>query len=170
VLWLKKTLEAFPDVSPGLVEIEILESAALDDLQHVCEIMQACQALGVKFALDDFGTGYSSLAYLKTLPAETLKIDQTFVRNILDDKDDLVLVSAVIGLARVFNRKVIAEGVETPAHGVRLLQLGCDFAQGFGIAHPMAAQAVLPWAHAFTPDPTWAAVGPPEPAFRGGPV
>jgi diguanylate cyclase (GGDEF)-like protein/PAS domain S-box-containing protein len=170
VVWLKKTLEAFPDVPPGLLEIEILESAALDDLQHVCEIMQACQALGVKFALDDFGTGYSSLAYLKTLPAETLKIDQTFVRNILEDQDDLVLVSAVIGLARVFNRKVIAEGVETPAHGVRLLQLGCDCAQGFGIARPMAAQAVLPWAHAFKPDPAWAAVGPAEPAFRSGPA
>ena len=153
---LKESLAQFADVPAQSLEIEILESAALDDLRHVREVMQQCQALGVTFALDDFGTGYSSLAYLKRLPADTLKIDQTFVRDMQDDKDDLALVSAVIGLARLFNRHVIAEGVETAAHGALLISLGCDYGQGYGIARPMAADAVLPWVIGYTPAPSWA--------------
>lgn len=156
VLQLKAVLAEFPDVPPELLEIEILESAALDDLQQVRQVMQECQALGVQFALDDFGTGYSSLAYLKRLPANTLKIDQTFVRDMQGNRDDLALVSAMIGLARVFNRHIVAEGVETAAHGELLIKLGCDHAQGYGIARPMPAESVLPWSLGFTPAPNWA--------------
>lgn len=156
VVKLKAVLADFSDVPAELLEIEVLESAALEDVQHVCNVMLECQALGVTFALDDFGTGYSSLAYLKRLPADTLKIDQTFVRDMLDNTDDLALVSAVIGLARVFNRHVIAEGVESTSHGVQLIRLGCDFAQGYGVARPMPADAVLPWACDFRPAPEWA--------------
>jgi EAL domain-containing protein (putative c-di-GMP-specific phosphodiesterase class I) len=109
----------------------------------------ACQELGIKFALDDFGTGYSSLSYLKRLPADTLKIDQSFVRDILDDEDDLALVQAIIGLAQIFNKNVIAEGVETQAHGKLLVELGCELAQGFGIAKPMPADNVAEWTENF---------------------
>ncbi len=152
---LRAILNEFPGVPPGLLELEILESSALHDVGHVRGIMQECQAFGIRFALDDFGTGYSSMSYLKRLPAEMLKIDQSFVRNMLVDRDDLHLVSAVIGLARAFNRDVIAEGVETVEHGALLIRLGCDLAQGYGIARPMPPENVLAWADAFVAAPEW---------------
>lgn len=154
---LKAILEEFPGVRPNMLELEILESSALHDLEHVRRIIRACQSLGITFALDDFGTGYSSMSYLKRLPADIVKIDQSFVRNMLNDPDDLHLVRAVIGLARSFSLSVIAEGVESVEHGTRLLELGCDLAQGYGIAHPMPAEAVLEWAGRFTPAPQWQA-------------
>jgi len=119
-------------------------------------VMQACQALGVRFALDDFGTGYSSLAYLKRLPAEQIKIDQSFVRDMLVDEEDLAIVKGVIGLAQAFGREVIAEGVETIAHGTLLLGLGCELAQGYGIARPMPAQELPGWVARWRPDAAWA--------------
>ena len=142
-------LAEFPDVPPHMLELEILESSALSDINHVRAIMQACQAQGISFALDDFGTGYSSMSYLKRLPADILKIDQSFVRNMLEDRDDLHLVSAVIGLAKSFGRAVIAEGVETVEHGAMLMRLGCDLVQGYGVARPMPADVVLEWVSAF---------------------
>ena len=152
---LKHRLNCHPRVPPRALEIEILESVALGDINQVHQLIRDCQALGVSFSLDDFGTGYSSLSYLKRLPAETIKIDQSFVRDILDDKDDLALVEAVIGMARVFDRSVIAEGVETVEHGVLLMRLGCDLAQGYGIARPMPATQVLGWAANYVADPLW---------------
>ena len=154
---LKAILEEFPGIRPNMLELEILESSALHDLEHVRRIIRACQALGITFALDDFGTGYSSMSYLKCLPADIVKIDQSFVRNMLNDPDDLHLVRAVIGLARSFSLSVIAEGVESVEHGTRLLELGCDLAQGFGIADPMPAETVLDWAWRFVPAPQWQA-------------
>ncbi|MDC8759766.1 putative bifunctional diguanylate cyclase/phosphodiesterase [Janthinobacterium fluminis] len=154
---LKAILAEFPGVRASMLELEILESSALDDIEHVRRVMRACQQLGITFALDDFGTGYSSMSYLKRLPANILKIDQSFVRNMLNDRDDLHLVGAVIGLAKSFKLTVIAEGVETVAHGSRLMQMGCDLAQGYGIARPMPADAVLKWAAAFAPAPEWRA-------------
>ena len=153
---LKDILAGHPAVAPRLLELEILESAALGDIHYVRNLITACHALGVTFALDDFGTGYSSLTYLKRLPADVLKVDQTFVRDMLDDQEDLALVKAVISLAAVFNRSVIAEGVETAEHGVLLMQLGCDLAQGYGIARPMPAVAVASWLQQYRPAPDWA--------------
>ena len=150
---LKDLLLTCPEVSPAQLELEILESAALQDMHYMRSMMRSCQALGVRFALDDFGTGFSSLSYLKRLPAESIKIDQSFVRGILHDEDDLTLVIAIITLAQAFNRHVIAEGVETPAHGDKLLALGCERAQGFGIAPPMPAHEVLAWTRAYEQAP-----------------
>src|SRR5471032_186742 len=150
-------LAEFPDVPPHMLELEILESSALNDIGHVRAIMLACQSLGISFALDDFGTGYSSMAYLKRLPADVLKIDQSFVRNMLVERDDLHLVSAVIGLAKAFGLSVIAEGVETVEHGALLMRLGCDLAQGYGIARPMPAADVLAWTEAFDTAHVWQA-------------
>ncbi len=138
-------LAAHPDVEPQHLELEVLETSALDDVKQVSTIMNACMALGVKFALDDFGTGYSSLTYLRRLPAHLIKIDQTFVRDMLEDVDDLAIVEGVVALAKSFKRKVIAEGVETLQHGTTLLQLGCELAQGYGIAKPMAAEHIPAW-------------------------
>ena len=152
---LREILALFPELPPQTLEIEILESAAVQDIQSVRELMLAAQQLGVRFALDDFGTGYSSLSYLKRLPANILKIDQSFIRDMLDDQDDLALIGAIIGLARAFKREVIAEGVETSAHGVALMRLGCDFGQGFGIARPMPADAVVSWVRNYVAPAAW---------------
>ncbi|WP_229258317.1 putative bifunctional diguanylate cyclase/phosphodiesterase [Duganella rivi] len=169
---LKTILGEFPDVPPHMLELEILESSALSDIAHVRSIMLDCQALGISFALDDFGTGYSSMSYLKRLPADMLKIDQSFVRNMLVDRDDLHLVSAVIGLARSFGLGVIAEGVETIEHGAMLMRLGCDLAQGYGIARPMPADDVLSWVASFDTAAVWqaAAVLPPIVSLHGDPA
>jgi EAL domain-containing protein (putative c-di-GMP-specific phosphodiesterase class I) len=134
-----------PAVAPGMLEIEIVETSAMEDLAAASQTMQDCQRMGVQFAIDDFGTGYSSLTYLKRLPAQTLKIDQSFVRDMLDDREDLAIVQGVIGLAHAFGRRVIAEGVETLAHGHRLLELGCVLLQGYGIARPMPAEQLPGW-------------------------
>jgi len=148
---LKELLAYHPGVPPNLLDIEIIESVILDDFELVAQCLAECQKLGVTFSLDDFGTGYSSLSYLKLLPTQTIKIDQSFIRNILEDKDDLALTEIIIGLAKVFGRKVVAEGVETVEHSVRLMHLGCDMAQGYGIAKPMSADQVDHWVRQFVP-------------------
>jgi EAL domain-containing protein (putative c-di-GMP-specific phosphodiesterase class I) len=152
---LRVVLMAHPTVLSGRLELELLETSALEDVAGVSELINACQKMGVRFALDDFGTGYSSLTYLKRLPVALLKIDQSFVRNMLDDPDDLAILEGVIGLANAFKREVIAEGVETVAHGTLLLAMGCDFAQGYGIARPMPAHAFPAWATDWRPDAAW---------------
>ena len=156
---LSQQLAVHPDVKPAQLELELLESSALDDVERVIAIIGACRALGLRFSLDAFGTGYSSLTYLKRLPADTLKIDRSFVHDMLDDPDDLAIVQGIIGLAAAFRRTVVAEGVETVAHGARLLELGCVLAQGFGIARPMPAAAVADWVVHWKPDPAWRGQG-----------
>jgi EAL domain-containing protein (putative c-di-GMP-specific phosphodiesterase class I) len=138
-------LARHPEVPHHCLELEILESSALKDITVVAQVLHACNAGEVGVALDDFGTGYSSLTYLKHLPAETLKIDQSFVRDMVSDTEDLAIVNGVIGLARAFGRQVIAEGVENARQSALLLQLGCHFQQGFGIARPMAAGQFPAW-------------------------
>jgi diguanylate cyclase (GGDEF)-like protein/PAS domain S-box-containing protein len=138
-------LAAHPEVDPKYLELEILESSELSDISQVFDTMSACHDLGVRFALDDFGTGYSSLTHIKRLPAYLIKIDQGFVRDMLEDVDDLAIVESVIGLAKTFKREVIAEGVETIEHEVALLKLGCELAQGYGIARPMTAGDIPEW-------------------------
>ncbi len=150
-----RLLAAHPEVDPRYLELEILETSALNDLKKVSSTMNACQALGVHFALDDFGTGYSSLTYLKHLPAYYIKIDQSFVRDMLKDADDLAIIEGVIGLAKAFDREVIAEGVESIAHGVALLKLGCELAQGYGIARPMSAGDIPQWMSNWKADDAW---------------
>ncbi len=148
-------LAGHPEVPRDHLELEILETSALDDVAQVSEIMSACRQMGIRFSLDDFGTGYSSLTYLSRLPAQVLKIDQSFVRGMLDDPNDLAIVNGVIGLASAFHRQVIAEGVETEAHGAQLIALGCVLAQGYGIAHPMPAEEFPHWAGRWNLDPRW---------------
>ena len=152
---LRILLASHPRVGSPFLELEILETSALADLGMITELMRSCQRIGVRFALDDFGTGYSALTYLKRLPAEILKIDQTFVRDMLEDQDDLAIVKGIIGLAQAFRREVIAEGVETAAVGEMLLSLGCDLAQGYGIARPMPGQAIPGWVKTWRPYAAW---------------
>ncbi|MFB0935879.1 MAG: EAL domain-containing protein [Propionivibrio sp.] len=157
---LRSILEAHASIDPGHLEIEILETSALEDVARVAEIIESARVLGVSFSLDDFGTGYSSLTYLKRLSVSQLKIDQSFVRDMLDDPDDLAILEGVIGLARAFRRQVIAEGVETADHGRMLLQLGCELAQGYGIARPMPGEDLPRWVAAWKPDAAWRDAAP----------
>ena len=142
---LRRKLAEHPTLPPGLLEIEILETAALQDMSKAKEIISECNKMGVGFALDDFGTGYSSLTYLRSIPAGTLKIDQTFVRDMLEDQGDRAIVDGIIVLARAFDLKVVAEGVETSEHYRALVKMGCQIGQGYGIARPMSAAKFHEW-------------------------
>jgi diguanylate cyclase (GGDEF)-like protein len=153
-------LAEHPRVRPAQLEIEVIETSALSDVLQVSQVLNACHKIGVSVALDDFGTGYSSLSYLKRLPANVLKIDQSFVREMFEDPENLTILEGVLGLASAFRLNVIAEGVETPNHGLVLLQLGCEFAQGFGIARPMPAEEIPNWVAQWRPDPRWKQVKP----------
>jgi len=155
---LQVILAKHPKARPNCLELEVLETSALNDMNQVSQVIDGCHAMGVKFALDDFGTGYSSLTYLKRLRVAMLKIDQSFVRDMLDDPDDLAILQGVIGLAAAFKREVIAEGVETVTHGTALLQLGCDLAQGYGIARPMSPDQLPIWVANWKPDAAWVTV------------
>ncbi len=153
--WLEQCLARHPTVPGHLVEIEITESAALYDLQAVTQTLQSLRALGVSISLDDFGTGYSSLTYLRRLPMDTLKIDQSFVHGMMGDPGDLAIVQGVIGLARSFGYRVIAEGVETIEQGQMLLQLGCPQAQGYCIGRPMPRDAFVQWVDTWQAPMQW---------------
>jgi diguanylate cyclase (GGDEF)-like protein/PAS domain S-box-containing protein len=157
---LRTLLSAHPDVQPCELSIEMLETSALQDLIRASDVIDQCRKFGVLFALDDFGTGYSSLTYLKHLPVSQLKIDQSFVRDMLDDPDDLSILEGVLGLAIAFHREVIAEGVETSEHGMMLLQLGCDLAQGYGIGRPMPASEFPACMDHWRTHPSWGNLPP----------
>ncbi|NTV09297.1 MAG: EAL domain-containing protein [Zoogloea sp.] len=152
---LKGLLERHPAVRPGDLEVEILETSALEDVTVVSRIIEECGRLGVRFALDDFGTGSSSLAYFRQLPAQVLKIDRSFVRDMLQDPDDLAIVKGVIALTRAFRREVIAEGVESVEHGAMLLSMGCEFGQGYGICRPMPPHELPVWLDKFRSSRQW---------------
>ena len=153
-------LDLHPTIDSKDLQLEILESSVLKDITAISGIIKSCQnVLGVDVALDDFGTGYSSLTHIRNLSANTIKIDQTFVRDLLDDPSDYSIIEGVIGLAQAFNRNVIAEGVENEAVGIMLLIMGCDNAQGEGIAWPLPAKDVAPWIESYTPNLRWIAYG-----------
>ena len=144
-----------PKVNPNSLELEVLETGVLTKISEVTATMNTCQELGVRFSLDDFGMGYSSLNHIKQLPAHLIKIDKSFVIGMLDDAEDLAIVQGVVGLAKAFQREVIAEGLETLAHGAELLQIGCFLAQGFAIARPMPADEIPKWLSSWKKDGFW---------------
>ncbi|EGV19642.1 diguanylate cyclase/phosphodiesterase with PAS/PAC and Chase sensor(s) [Thiocapsa marina 5811] len=152
---LNARLLAHPDRAPNGLELELLETSAQDDLVSVSKVIDACREIGVHCAMDDFGTGYSSLTCLKRLAVSLLKVDQGFVRDMLDDPGDLAIVESVLGLAAAFHHEVLAEGVESLEHGEILLQLGCELAQGYVIARPMPGESIPPWVRAWRPDRRW---------------
>ena len=152
---LRAMLAAHPNHRSGDLELEVLETSALADVALISQVIEACRAIGVPCALGDFGAGYASLTYLKRLPAIPIKIDRSFVHDMFDDPDDLAILEGMLGLARVFSRHAIAEGVETVEQGEMLLQLGCELAQGYGIARPMPAADFPGWAATWRPNPVW---------------
>ncbi len=153
---LRDILQVYPDGEPGMLELEVVETTALEDLDEITERIRGCMELGVDFALDDFGTGYSSLTYLRELPAGQVKIDRSFVRDMLENASDRALVESIVGMAHTLGRQVVAEGVETLAHGVPLIRCGCDWAQGYGIARPMPPEDLPGWLATWSMPPVWA--------------
>lgn len=125
------TLKAFPGVKPSQIQFEVVETSAIANIELISTLMKKFNDFGISFALDDFGTGYSSLSHLRSLPIHTLKIDQSFVLNMLECQEDLSIVQSVIALSKAFNCKVLAEGVETLETAQALQALGCDAAQGY---------------------------------------
>ncbi len=128
---------------PEWLELEITESFVMNSPAHSIPIMQSLRSQGIELAIDDFGTGHSSLAYLKQLPISRLKVDQSFVRDVPSDQNDMAIIQAVIALGHSLQLHVLAEGVETPAQRDFLRQAGCDEVQGYLYAHPLSAEALL---------------------------
>lgn len=153
---LRSLVYKYPELDPSRLQLEILESHALEDLSVVASVVSQCRdELGIETVLDDFGTGYSSLSHIRTLPVTAVKIDQIFVRNMLNDPDDCKIVEGVIALARAFDLDVIAEGVESDMHGQVLMAMGCDNAQGFTIARPVLADEIAEWLQQYQPVSGW---------------
>jgi diguanylate cyclase (GGDEF)-like protein len=124
-------------INPALLKLELTESMLLNDVNSTIETMSALKEIGVQFSLDDFGTGFSSLQYLKRLPLNQLKIDQSFVRDIAEDSSDQAIVQTIIAMAQTLNLNVIAEGVETKAQQALLLESGCTHFQGYLFGKPV---------------------------------
>lgn len=124
-------------LDPKMIELEVTESVFMDEIEHTVQILHNLHALGVELAIDDFGTGYSSLSYLSQFPIDRLKIDQSFIRNALNDKDNASIARTIINLGHSLNLKVIAEGVETKEHEDFLVKEGCDEVQGFRYSRPV---------------------------------
>ncbi len=142
---LAEQLAVHPRLPRYVLEIELLETETMSDLSLVHFAIEELERLGVRVSIDDFGTGYSSLTYLQQLPAHFIKIDQSFVRDLLGNEKDRTLVQGIINLARTFGRQTVAEGVETERHAELLRQMGCDILQGYGIARPMPRTDLEAW-------------------------
>ncbi|HER27192.1 MAG TPA: EAL domain-containing protein [Rhodospirillales bacterium] len=136
---IRSTLEE-TGLDPTLLEIEITESTAMDDASNAARILDSLKAIGVRISLDDFGTGYSSLAYLKRFPLDTIKIDMSFIHDILTSSNDAAIVQAVINMGQALDMTVIAEGVETGDQYAHLADSGCDEVQGYYFSKPVRAE------------------------------
>ena len=134
-------------ISPTQLELEITESAIMDDPQRAMRTLNSIRELGVRFTIDDFGTGYSSLAHLKKLPVDSIKIDKSFVQNMERDKDNAVIVRSIIDLGHNLGLKVIAEGVETLEAKEMLTTFDCDEAQGYYFCHPVMPSEITDFLH-----------------------
>ncbi|NWO07192.1 MAG: EAL domain-containing protein [Alteromonadaceae bacterium] len=131
------------------LKLEILETTALDDAEIVIDRLSSCEQLGIDVALDDFGTGYSSLDYFRRLPVQEIKIDRSFVGEMLNDREDEMIVGAIIGLSKNFERRVVAEGIEDEATEKRLVELGCRYGQGYHYSRPVDVDKALKWANEY---------------------
>lgn len=169
--YLKMVLDKNPIVLGSDFEIEIKESAAFANIENIAITIKACQEIGVRIALDDFGTGDLSFTSFKKLHVDILKIDQNIVRDMCHHSDELEISEVAIKIAKVFQRDIIAEGVETIEQGLLLMQLGCPLAQGYAIARPMPPDSLLKWLKNWQGESRWGDLGgsvlygqsPPEP-------
>ncbi|WP_208513696.1 bifunctional diguanylate cyclase/phosphodiesterase [Variovorax paradoxus] len=164
---LAQHLAQFPKLGAGTLELEILETTAISKFSTVARFVEACKGLGVPVAIDDFGTGYSSLTYLRQLPVSSVKIDQSFIRGMLESEQDRAIVQGILALLKALGRTPVAEGVETLELGEALLEMGCTLAQGYGISMPLSACDIPQWVKDFERVPLW---GPQQHRAQAVPV
>ena len=157
---LERMLNQFNKEQRVPLDLEITESKAVAGVRDFPALIRQCEALGVTFSLDNFGTGYSTLEHLRRIPAQSLKIDRSFVHNLLANAEDRILVEAAIGLGRTFGRKIVAEGVENVAQFRWLRAAGCDEMQGFLIAEPMDPTSFIDWLLHYHPPANWLKLTP----------
>jgi diguanylate cyclase len=138
-------LNKYPDVPATHLELELLESSAIDDSRNIASVAGVCQRMGIKIALDDFGTGYSTLSHLRNLSVDVLKIDRSYVQDMLTNQSNIAIIKGIIGFAKAFNCQIIAEGIETEAQLAALVDLGCHYGQGYYLARPMPAESIDLW-------------------------
>lgn len=141
-------LKSYPGVKPEQIVLEITESAAIKDFDIAKNMLQSCHDYNVRIALDDFGTGFSSLTYLRRLPISFIKIDKSFVIDMLNDPEDMAIVKGTIGLAESFDKLIIAEGIESDEHSDILKMMNCTYGQGYGISKPLSAEDFMRWLEA----------------------
>jgi EAL domain-containing protein (putative c-di-GMP-specific phosphodiesterase class I) len=134
-------------LQPGWLELEVTESTIMRDSPATLAILDQIKALGLRLAVDDFGTGYSSLSYLRRFPLDALKIDRSFVRDVVTSPDGAAITSAIIAMAKSLNLSVVAEGVETEDQAASLLEKGCRVMQGYLFSRPLPADALASWLH-----------------------
>lgn len=152
---LRGALKRRGSVDPERLELEILETSAMEDMPFVSEQLKQLRDTGFKLSLDDFGTGYSSMTFLKWLPVQVIKIDQSFVRELLETPDNAMIIQSIMGLSRSFRRDVLAEGVESALHGRLVMELGCEMGQGYAIARPMPPEMIPAWRDAWRVPSEW---------------
>ena len=131
------------EVSPTSLELEITETTLMEDPKRTVKLLDQLYALGLHLAIDDFGTGYSSLSALQQFPISTLKIDQSFVRDVATNPDDATIVSTIVQMGRNLNMDVVAEGVEDEDQLALLQRLGCTYVQGLLFGDPMSSDSYL---------------------------
>ncbi|MBN2823933.1 MAG: EAL domain-containing protein [Campylobacterales bacterium] len=153
--FVNKELLKYPKTIAKKLDFEILETAAIGDTQLVIKNITQCKSLGIGFLLDDFGTGYASLAYFQRLPVDKLKIDQNFIKKILENSEDLNIVEGILNLSQSLQRPVVAEGVESMEIALMLLYMGCDYIQGYAIAMPMPLDEALQWGFEWVENTQW---------------
>lgn len=142
---LRELLISTNNIKPKTLELEILESTTIGNVDQAVDVLNGCRNLGVSIALDDFGTGYASLSYLKKLPLDTLKIDQSFVKKLLSDHEDKSIVTCIVALSKAFGYNLVAEGIESQELEKVLIGMGCYHGQGYYIAKPMSAENMNLW-------------------------
>jgi len=130
------------DFDPRYLELEVTESAAMHDVGFAIGVLEKLSHAGMQIAMDDFGTGYSSLSVLKHFPLDTIKIDRSFVMDLVDSSSDAAIASTIIALAKGLNFKVLAEGIETPEQVEVLIKMGCDYAQGYWFSRPLTTHQI----------------------------
>jgi diguanylate cyclase (GGDEF)-like protein len=153
---IESVLDSYPDVMEIGFGIEITETGPSMDYAPARAVIEECRSRGIRVGLDDFGTGSASLSHIQQLDIEHIKLDQSFVRDILVDDRNMAIAAGVITTARMLAKTVIAEGVETPAQGDLLASLGCHQLQGYSISRPMPSAAVPGWVTRWTPPASWA--------------
>jgi EAL domain-containing protein (putative c-di-GMP-specific phosphodiesterase class I) len=139
-------------VNPTLIELELTESLLMEHVTSTIELLHAIKALGLSLSIDDFGTGYSSLNYLHRFPIDKLKIDQSFIKNMLEDVNNLAITKAIIGLGHTLGLRVVAEGVERIEEMRMLSAAGCDEFQGYLFGKPMPADEFEDWRSGYSKD------------------